>query len=339
VLYWLNPWRLYHSAFVWNSNWEFLLGALHLWTVHRQRRVPSFWLSLLHVLTLGAFFQIHSAFVILVLASVLLWARGFFRPSWPGVALGAALSALALVPWVQTVVANPALIPGSRGFPLRGLVYVFPLLRGIGYWLRYPSLSMGGSMTSFDFASVLGNPDRWLGPSLSTLATAVGAASALISLLAAIWFWRRNRRRWRASPATASGRTWLHGYVVWTFAAAVISFALSPTTIMQWQGFSVLHAAVLPLVMWAGALLRSRRGELVRRLAKVHVIAAVALVVCMAFGSPMYRRAGREGVGVALRTDSPMYRELGILQHTAVTVGGKGTWTPDVFLPNPAEGR
>ena len=76
-----------------------------------------------------------------------------------------------------------------------------------------------------------------------------------------------------------------------------------------------------------------------RRLAKVHVVAAVALLVCMALGSPMYRRAGREGVGVALRSDSPMYLELGILQHTAVTVGGKGTWTPDVFLPNPAEGR
>jgi hypothetical protein len=339
VLYWLNPWRLYHSAYVWNSNWEFVLGAVHLWTVYRQRRAPSFWLSLLHVLALGAFLELHSAFVILVLASVLLWARGFFRLNWPAVALATGLVALTLIPWVQTVVANPALIPGGRGFLLRGLVLLFPLLRGIGYLLRYPSLSMGGSLTTFDFTSVLGRHDGVVGPALSTAGTVIGVASVFVSLLAAIWFLRRNRRRWRRSPAAASDRAWLHGYVVWTLAAAILSFALSPTTIMQWQGFSVLHAAVLPLVMWAAALLRSRRRRLVRRLVRVHAGAAVAMLMCMAFGSPLYRRGGREGVGIALRADSPMYRELAILRHTAVTVGGAGTWTPDVFLADPAKGR
>ena len=108
---------------------------------------------------------------------------------------------------------------------------------------------------------------------------------------------------------------------------------------MQWQGFSVLHAAVLPLVLWAALLLRTRRKILVRRLARVHVGVAVVLLLAMAFGSPMYRRGGREGVGIALRGDRPMVHELGILGRTAVTVGGKGTWTPDVFLANPAEGR
>jgi hypothetical protein len=339
VLYWLNPWRLYHSAFVWNANWVFLFGAIHLWTVHRQRKIPSFWASLLHVLALGAFLELHSAVIILALASVFLWWRGYFRPSWPGVALGAGLSAVALIPWVQTVAANPALLPGGKGFLLRGLVYVFPLVRGVGYWLRYPSLSFGGGMTDFDFSAVLGREDGLLGPSLGTFATAIGVASALVSILAAVWFWRRNRRRWRASPVGMSDRVWLHGYVVWTFAAALASFALSPTTAMQWQGFSVVHAAVLPLVLWGGALLRTRRKVVVRRLARVHVAVAIVLLVGMAMGSPMYRRGGRESVAIALRGDRPMYHELGFLRHTAVTVGGKGMWTPDVFLANPAEGR
>ena len=47
VLYWLNPWRLYNSAYLWPANWLFIFGAVHLWTVYRQRREPSFWLSLL----------------------------------------------------------------------------------------------------------------------------------------------------------------------------------------------------------------------------------------------------------------------------------------------------
>ncbi len=339
VLYWLNPWRLYHSAFVWNSNWEFLLGAVHLWTVHRQRRSPSFWASLLHVLALGAFLQLHSAFVVLVLASLLLWWRGYFRPSWPGVALGAGLAALALVPWVQAVVANPALLPGGRGFLLRGLLYVFPLVRGVGYLLRYPSLSFGGTMTEFDFAGVLGRPDRVLGPALGDVATAIGAASALVSLLAAAWFWRRARRGRLRPPPEAGGHRWLHGYAGWTLVAALVSFALSPTTIMQWQGFSVLHAAVLPRVMWVALLLRSRRRALARALARVHLGAAVAVLACMAIASPMYRRGGRAGVGSVVGEDHPMYHELGILRHTAVTVGEKGAWIPDVFRGDPAEGR
>jgi hypothetical protein len=34
-----------------------------------------------------------------------------------------------------------------------------------------------------------------------------------------------------------------------------------------------------------------------------------------------------------------MYHELGILDHCSVTVDPKSTWMPDVFRPNPAEGR
>ncbi len=338
VLYWLNPWRLYHSAFVWNSNWVFLFGAIQMWAVYRQRTRPSFWISLLHALALGAYFQVHSAFVILVLASVFLWARGYFKPSWPGIALGAGLSVLALIPWVLAAAANPALVPGTKGFPLRGLILVFPFLRGLLYWLRYPSLSFGGTMTSFDFSAILGREDRVLGPLLENVAAAVGLASVFVSLLAAIWMWRRNRRRWRISGKSVSGRLWLHGYVVWTFAATAASFALSPTTAMQWQGFTVVHAAVLPLVMWTAALLRSRRKVTVRRLARVHLAWTLVLVVCMSLGSPMYRRGGRDTPALALLHDHPMLHELGILEHTGVTAG-TGTWTPDVFLANPAEGR
>ena len=41
---------------------------------------------------------------------------------------------------------------------------------------------------------------------------------------------------------------------MWLGIAALLSFALSPTTAMAWQGFAVLHGAVLVVV-----LCRSRR--------------------------------------------------------------------------------
>lgn len=339
VLYWLNPWRLYNSAYPWNVNWLFIFGAVHLWTVYRQRREPSFWLSLLHVLVLGALVQVHTSFFVLVLASVVLVVRRWFRPNWAAVALGAGVSVLALIPWVEAVVANPALMPGSKGFPFRGLILVQPFLRGIAHWVQYASLSFSGDMTAFDFTSILGREDRWLGPSLKIAAIAIGAVSAVASLLTAAWMWRRARRRWRLRPAGISDRTWLHGYVVWTFAAAAFSFAISPTTVMSWQGFSVLHAAVLPLVFWVAVLLRSRRRAVVQRLARAWVAVLVVLLACMAVAAPRYRVGGRDAETITVQRDHPMYHELGILEHTSVRVDPTRDWLPDMFHANPADGR
>jgi hypothetical protein len=339
VLYWLNPWRLYNSAYLWPANWLFLFGAVHLWTAYRQRREPSFWLSLLHVLSLGALVQVHASFFVLVLASVLLVLRGWFRPSWTAVAVGAGVSALALVPWVEAVVANPALMPGGKGFLFRGLILVQPFLRGIASWLRYASLSFGGEMTHFDFSSLVGSEDRWLGPLLGIAATGIGAVSVVPSCLAAAWMWRRNRRRWRLPAGGCSDRTWLHGYVVGTFAAAAFSFAISPTTVMSWQGFSVLHAAVLPLVFWVAILLRSRRRARVRRLVHAWVGALVVLLACMSVAAPMYRRGGRDPEEITVQRDHPMYRELGIFERTSVRVDPTSDWLPDMFRANPADGR
>src|SRR5262249_15550080 len=76
LLYWLSPWRVYYSGFLWNPNYLYLFGAVHLWTTLRQRRGASFFLSLLHGACIGLAFQIHASFLLLVVASALLWWRG-----------------------------------------------------------------------------------------------------------------------------------------------------------------------------------------------------------------------------------------------------------------------
>jgi hypothetical protein len=339
VLYWLNPWRAYHSAFLWDPNWTFLFGAVQMWAAFRQRRRPSFAVTLVHVLALGAFLQLNTAFVVLVAAAAVLVMRGLYRPSWPAVAVGAGLNLLTLVPWVQAVAANPALMPGRHGFILRGLVFVFPLVRGIGFWLRYPTLAYAGDMAAFDFSALLGRDDRLIGPALETAVLALAVASALASLAAAAWMWRRfrRRRRWRWEPA--AGRLWVVGYVESTFIGAVVAFALSPTTIMHWQAFSILHAAVLPVVMWAEVVLRARKGRAAPRIARAYAAALALVLVCMTLGAPMYRRGGRAPIEKALREDHPMYRDLGLLACCSVVVDPARDWTPDVFRPDPSQGR
>lgn len=340
VLYWLNPWRVYHSAFLWNVNWMFFFGALHLCTAFGLRRRPSFLLSVLHVLVLVAALQVHTASAILVFASVLLVWRGFVRPNWAGVAVGAILGALSLIPWALAMIAHPSLMPGGKGFPLRGLLLIFPLARGVLYWLLYPSLSYGGTMTEFDFSAVLGKADTVIGPGLHVALLALGAVSVLLPLRANAWMWRSSRRRaWvRPGPGTRD-RVWLQGAVAWTFVAAVIAFALSPTTIMMWQGFSVLHAAVLPVVLFLGVLGRSRWALGERWLLRALPLVFILILAAMAFGSPMFRRGGREAATIAVRRDDPMYHDLEIFAHTSVHVDPASPWEPDVFRSDPAQGR
>jgi hypothetical protein len=359
ILYWLSPWQLYFGTFLWNPNYLFLGGAVHLATAWRLRRAPDLAASLLHTATLVLAMQIHPSFLLLAVASVLLWWRGYLRPHAGGAALGAALGALPLVPWAREVIAHPALLAEAhKGFPGRGLVFSLP--RGILYWLRYSSFSLAGRSGLFDFTEAFGAAaDRRLSPVFRALTEAVGPATVALPLLANLWLWRRWRRRVRQHgepaatqperlarrlrlprlprlPATASDRAWLQGYVVLTFLAAAAVYALSPTTMMYWQGLSLFHAAVLPLTLYAGLLLRTRHAARVLAGAAAYAVLEVVLTLGIAFGTPDYRCRGLETVVFPLLGDSPMFHELHIQDTCPWPLGDPHGWWPDV-LPRPGE--
>ena len=340
VVYWLGPWRLLYSAFVWNVNLLPVFGAIHLASSFAMRRQRCFSASLVHVVALGICAQFHASAAMLVLLSILLVVTRTVRMHWGGVAIGAALAGASLIPWVEEVVANPQLLPAGKGFPFRGLLLVFPLLRGLLLWVRYPSLLITSRMHRYDFTALAGaQADALLAPLATALAWLVGTASLILPILALRWLLRSLRRfRWRP-PAAPASRPWLLRFVQLTFAAAALSFAASPTTPMMWQGFALLPAAALLLALWAGAVARTRWRGLVARVAAAWLGGALVISLLAAAGAPMYRRGGRRPVTAVLRQDHPMLHELGILATTSVRVAEDGTLTPDVFLANPADGR
>jgi len=367
VVYWLSPWRFYLSGFLWNPNYLFLFGAVHLWSCLAQRHRALFWASLLHTAGLVLAFQIHPSFLLLIVASALLWWRKYFKIQWPGAVLGALLGALPLLPWYLEVRVHPVIATAAagKGFPGRGLLYVFPLLRGVAYWLRYGSLYVADDLTAFDFMDVL-NSDRWgprLGGAVMIAARALLPLTMLLALLANLWLWRPVRRRfarWRpagpeadgrlhrawlfvrdairfaasretqASPQ-ASGRTWLRGYVLWCFAAVVLVCSAAPTTIMYWQVLPVFHAAVLPLVLWAGLLWRSRQARRTGRAVGLWVGLSLVLAAAIAAGSPLYRCNGRQPMRFSLVSHSPMFQELGLQDTCPWPLDRPGGWWPDVL--------
>ncbi|MBV8201478.1 MAG: hypothetical protein JOZ15_12720 [Acidobacteria bacterium] len=366
ILYWLSPWQLYFGTFLWNPNYLFLGGALHLATSWRLRHGPRFAASLLHAATLALSLQIHPSFLLLAAASALLWWRGYLRPHAGGLALGAALGALPLLPWAWEVIAHPLLLAEvHKGFPGRGLVYSLP--RGVLYWLRYSSLSLAGRSGLFDFTEALGAAaDRVLRPAFRALTEGVGPATVALPLLANLWLWRRWRRRAARQralagshpasaadpagsgerlaralrlprlPETAPDRAWLQGYAVLTFLAAAAVYALSPTTMMYWQGLCLFHAAVLPLTLYAGLLLRSRLAARVLAGAAAYAVLELSLVLGIAFGTPDFRCRGLETVVFPLLGDSPMFHDLHVQDTCPWPLGDPHGWWPDV-LPRPGE--
>ncbi|MGE5235993.1 MAG: hypothetical protein ACM3O7_06580 [Acidobacteriota bacterium] len=339
LLYWLGPWQLTFAGFVWNPNWIAVLSAVHLWSAYVQRTRAGFWASFVHVLALGVFVQIHASVVILIVASVALLLLRCVRVHWGGVAAAGLISAAMLVPWVMVVAAEPALLPGGKGFLFRGLVLVYPMLRGAFYWTRLASLQLDARMTSYDFTALVGDANRWLAPSLHAVALAIGVASLVVPLLAGVWLVRRGWRWRRTLRSPVGARAWLTRYVVVVLVGAVTSFAVSPTTIMTWQCFPVLPSAVLAVVLWAGVMLRAGHARVVRRLAPWWLAAELALLVAAGTGAPMFRRGGADSEGLRLQRDHPMFRELGLLDRTGISIDPASDWMPDVLRHNPAQGR
>jgi hypothetical protein len=212
-----------------------------------------------------------------------------------------------LVPWILAVHQDPALLPAGKGFLLRGLVYVFPLLRGILYWLKLSSLTFVARMYDLDFTGLVG----------PAAGTALGAVAKLLAILAGatlivtLWLqWRFFRNAWRTAAgrqydAQFRPRAWLRVYVTAMCGAALISFALSPTTIMFWQVFVALPASALAMVMSAEVLFRSRFRPVARRIAGAWAAVSAALLLSQAVASPMYRCGGS-----ALEQSEPMLVDL-----------------------------
>jgi hypothetical protein len=335
ILYWLNPWQLYFASFLWNPNYLFLFGAIHLWSALAQRGRARFWPSFLHGAGLVLAFQIHASFLLLAVASVLLWWRRYFRVHWGGALAGAVLAGLPLIPWALELIAHPAILTeANKGFLGRGLILVLPLVRGLLYWLRYASLGLSERMTDFDFSSLFG-ADPWPGRALTVFVQTVLAVTLLIPLLANLRLWRGARRLWRERLAPgATDRQWLKGYARICFIATFIVFALSPTTPMMWQELILLHAAILPVILWAGALGRTRFASWIAKGTWIYAAAEIALLIAIAFGNPQYRcggRTDRRDFGFPLRYDHPMFHELNIQQTCPWPVNRPGGWWPDVL--------
>jgi len=337
ILYWLSPWRLYHSTFLWNPNYMLFFGALHFWSVYRQRHQARLWPSFLLVLAIGLPAQLHASAILLAPISVVLWWRGYFKIHLKGAALGVVVVAASLTPWLLAILQDPSLLPTGEGLLASGLRPLSYLTRGLGYWLRLDSLAVSDSMYCLDFTALVGPK---AGQAMAPLLPAVWWILGLLTVPVAVWanlrLWRHSKGWWWASNPRAPDRTWLKGVVRWSFLVTLLACFLSPTTTMSWQIVVLLHLAIMPSVLAGAALLKGPRRQLALRGTALYAGLTCALLLAMSFGSPMYRCGGYrcEAMNVThpiLRSHHPMLEELGIQAACPFEVDQPGGWWPDVL--------
>ena len=345
ALYWASPWRIHFTSFLWNPNYMFFFGALHLWVAYSLRQRAKFWPSLALVVILGMTVQLHMSAMVLAAMFVMLWWRGLVKLSWSGVATGAMITVASLVPWARLILERPELVPGGTGFPFRSLLLIQPALRGVMYLIRYPSLALPRQVYELDILPGTAGDD--VASSVLSLAL-VGLG--WLTLLVPLWAYRRFLRRahglWRRRAWPANDRVWLGGYLLWSLVGGALAFAASPTSVMFWQGFPAFHVAVLVTTWVVGVVGRTRIGPAMHGLVVGWAVLSLAVACVLGHSSPMFRRVEppttiptqREMLDSDPRivADHPMYRDLGIIDRCGLVVVSEGGWRPDA-LPPPAE--
>ena len=333
LFYALTPWRVEASATLWNPNYLFLVGAIHFATARRLATEPRIGATVAHVAALGLGAQLHPSVLLLGVVSLLLLWRRRIRFSWIGLLLGVALVAATVEPWIRAVTERPELLGTGSGYPFRGLVLVFPLLKGLALWFRYPSISVSHESLRLDFTERFGaDVDLWLAPAAGVFFVVFGALGVAVALWAT-WAMLRGRLRelLARDREPFEPRGWTKSYAAWALVAAIVVFAAAPSTPQAWQGIPLVHASILPLAFGATRIVR-RYGEKSARRAlvacgTVFVVANLLLVT----GAPSFRCGGRGALVFPLRASSPMFEELGIQASCPWPLDRPGGWWPDVL--------
>ena len=323
ILYWLNPWRLYQSGWLDNSNYVFLTGAIHAWACFRQRSKPSWLHSALLVTAIGLTLQLHLCTVILVVATVLLWWRGYSKPHWTGIALGVLITGVSLIPWFIEAFRQPGIVPGGNGTLGNSLLQIWPVFKGAAYWLRYASLYTSHGMNAYDFTPAFGaTTDGLLTPLFTSLGLGLLILTLIPVLLANVRWFKEHCR----STDDLTGRVWIRGYAIWILVATIISNALSPSSPMWWYNLIILHAAVVPMVIWFDAALSGPRASLAFRGLMAWAVLSVFLLLGMAFGSEQYRNGGREAWGWTLPRNDRIVMDLDLTRYGVTIDPKQGTY-------------
>jgi len=244
LLYWLSPWRVEQSE-LYNPAYLFLFSALHFYTAYYMTK-KSFWLTFFHVLAIGFCAQIHYSVLILAVLSLGLYYLRFIKVSWPGFIAGTAVVILSMVPYLIQYTSHKELAvtlnKDSHSFLGRNLLLVYPVLKGISYWIRYGAISYGRHI--FSEINFL-----WMqeGPARTIVHYTFHSLKWVFSVITLLWsakiqgkifwkIWKNDHPFKRGVDRTqAVGKDRIYGYAFYLFFGMLVAVSLSPVELNHWH--------------------------------------------------------------------------------------------------------
>lgn len=280
-LFALSPWTLYQSMLYSPAYLTFcaplvlncLLRLRYDYHDHyhdknsRHRVFPSFFL----IIAFGMIVQLHFSWPVLVVGALILWLRRDIKVSYLGLGLGLLVIAISLLPYIQEVISNPNLLnhadaSAKDGYFGYGLLHVYPLFKGLLYWLRFASFSVSEQAIIPKIADDYSLAIVILCWAWIILSQAFGVISAIIAAYGNLFALSGAK----AGTDVAKSQ-FIRGLTISFMLAVIIASAASSEVVNSSHIALVLPFALIPLLAWLSAN---------HKYLKVYFIASLVFFIC-----------------------------------------------------------
>jgi len=236
LLYWLSPWRT-SEVFLWNPSLLFPLMAFYFYGVDLMLREKRFWGTFLIVMMIALTFQVHNSFLFLVILGIWLVFKCRLIPHWGGLLAASVIGGILLLPSLQVILSHPEVLKLNRNSAtlFGNLLHGGEAIKGLTYWLRYPSLYFGA--TTFQLPTLQWESASAIEQIWWLLKWLLALASLVLVVKANIFFFKNTKGKFIQDLSV--------GGVV---ALALVS-ALSPVSFNFWHLYLVYPLALIP-VAW-----------------------------------------------------------------------------------------
>lgn len=286
----LSPWMLYQTM-LYNPAYLALGSALAINCLIRLRSpkyggaemsaLARFILSLLLVLSVGYCLQLHFSWPVLAAAIGIMWLRRDLKVSYLGIALGIAVVALSLWPFVVVVMDNPSLLTNPSAYAQDrylgyGLVNVYPVFKGLLYWLRFGSLLVTQK-------AIVPPIEETFTLAFTIFCYAWIALSSVVGGLSVLFAARCNYFTIKQLPRTEQGThgnlRFARAITISAILAVLIAAAAAPLVLNFWQIAVIIPFAMIPVLTYF---------ELKPRWLKLATIISAVFFVCANLWGMLY---------------------------------------------------
>lgn len=179
------------------------------------------------------------------------------RVNWYGVFFGTVVIGISLVPYLQAVMQNSAIVhhaDDTGRYIGWGGVHVYPVLKSFIYWLRYGSFFFPNKLIAsahFDWLATSHILQSMFVYGYKAIVFCVGAFTIYVSYKANRYFYTLVKGKlFTRNTVIQTKQEWLLLYVFGALIGVFISSILSPIIFSYWHLIIVFPFAIIPVVIY-----------------------------------------------------------------------------------------